>query len=203
MSSRRSGVVACVLLLGLLSLASPIHGQPAGYADDIVRTIWRLRSVWTQKIPEAAAREAMKRAQSIRTLDDLAGAGLYIPPATIRAAKWQTLSEYPPLEYRRHRSESIGRLATPENTVTAMGVIGETECLALKNSLVVRRPSDVDEYLTYLAVAAAKSTLPEPPAHRLRSTADSLARMGKLLWNRRQFNEIGYRAYVANACQLS
>jgi len=202
MSSRHSGVVACALLFDLLSLAGPVQAQPSGYLDDVVRAIWSRRSVVTDMVSEAAALAATKRAQSIRTLDDLAGAGYFISPATIRAAKAQSLSEYEPPEYLRLRTMSIDGFATPENMYTAASVISETECLALKNSLVVRRPSEIGEYLTYLAVAAAKSQLPEPPQRRLRSTAESLALMGKLVWNRKQFDEVGYRAYVANACGI-
>jgi hypothetical protein len=43
----------------------------------------------------------------------------------------------------------------------------------------------------------------EASERQLLNIAESLKRMGELLWGRKQYDELGYRAYVANACGIS
>ena len=197
----------CICLVALFVLSNRAEAQ-AHLTDDLTRLLRILRGTVPGKTvdinPRAAAEivhRTTRRANQIRTLDDLAEAGGGIPIQSIRNARREAIVAE--LLFRLERVSLANEYAPTAST--AVEIITTAHCSGLKSSLTTGSDASAGDYVIYLLQAGIQSVLPVPPevkAIQIVDLASRLVRAASDLRTQTFGKEAVYRAYIQGVCGI-
>lgn len=161
------------------------------YGDDSVKVMDDVA------LDQQAAR-SVQAAQRIQSVDDLAriGGTTYHSELDATRSHIRPLVDDMTVDIRRLADESG---AYPSDVFP---VLQDAHCKGLKKEIETGQSASEFDYLVFLFVAGIESQLPQPPLEQLKEHVDDLLNLAKLVRDMVGNDEVAYRAYIAEACNL-